>query len=49
MFAVNELMRILREEKRLRVNVVHSPTSSEPSTSEFQPRMAISELRYVIK
>lgn len=42
---VNELMRVLREEKRLGVNVVHSPPSNQPLTSEFQPRVAITELK----
>ena len=38
-------MRILRDEKHLGVNVVHSPPAYEPSTSEFQPRVAITELK----
>ena len=42
---VNDLMRILRDEKHLGVNVVHSPPAYEPSTSEFQPRVAITELK----
>lgn len=44
---VNDLMKILREERQLAVNVVHSPRSDEPSTSEFQPRMALSDLKLV--
>lgn len=43
---MNDLMKILREEKNLAINVVHSPRNdNEPSTSEFQPRMAISDLK----
>jgi hypothetical protein len=45
---VNDLMKILREDRHLPVNVVHSPRNdNEPLTSEFQPRMAISDLKLV--
>ena len=45
---MNQLMRILRDEMRLHgINVVHAPPSDEPSTVEFLPRIAISELRFV--
>ena len=43
---MNDLMRILREEKKLGVNVVHCPPSSEHYSVEYQPRIAISDLRY---
>jgi hypothetical protein len=39
-------MKIVREERHLAINVVHSPRTDEPSTSEFQPRMALSDLKY---
>ena len=39
-------MKIFREERHLAINVVHSPRTDEPSTSEFQPRMALSDLKY---
>ena len=42
-------MKILREERHLAINVVHSPRADEPSTSEFQPRMALSDLKLVQK
>ncbi|XP_046447259.1 structural maintenance of chromosomes protein 5-like isoform X2 [Daphnia pulex] len=43
---MNDLMKILREDRHLPVNVVHSPRNdNEPLTSEFQPRMAISDLK----
>ena len=42
---MNNLLQVLREEKRLAVNAVHSPPSQEPVTIEYQPRMAISDLR----
>lgn len=43
---MNELLQVLREEKRLAINVAHSPPSQEPLSVEYQPRMAISDLRY---
>ena len=43
---MNELLQVLREEKGLAINVAHSPPSHEPLSVEYQPRMAISDLRY---
>jgi len=42
---MNELLQVLREEKGLAINVAHSPPSHEPLSVEYQPRMAISDLR----
>ena len=43
---MNQLMRVLREDMKLQgINVVHAPPSGDSNAVEFQPRMAISELR----